>query len=123
MQRPARSFSPTDLRFVTGIASRQAADAIKAAQDAVNDAQKEERLAAQQCKGCFYLRRRVLAAQAFTDQPCACCLVVQRYSSSNTDALCMSCAQEHRLCKHCSADIDLDTTRQDWPDRPSFPDE
>jgi predicted nucleic acid-binding protein len=119
MQRAPRSFSPGDLRFATHVASGQVADAIQAVQDMTNDAQKDERLAKHFCKACFYLRRRTLAGQAFTHQPCACCLEEQTYSSTNTDALCLACAQEHKLCKHCSADIELDSAREEWPDKPA----
>jgi len=45
-----------------------------------------------------------------------CCGKDQLYGNTRTDALCLECAQETMLCKHCGGDRELRTERRDWPD-------
>jgi hypothetical protein len=91
---------------------------IEKAARADRDAQKGERIAAQNCKACWYvLRGGMVAGAAMTTQPCACCLLPQTYGSTNTDALCMPCAHQNSMCKHCGGDLDMRTQRRIWPER------
>jgi hypothetical protein len=80
------------------------------------DEDQAARLARHFCKGCHYPRR--MAGQAFTNQPCACCAEPQTYSSTSTDNLCLPCAKEHSLCKHCAGDLEMRVGRRKWPEVP-----
>lgn len=86
------------------------------AQQLETDPRREERLAKQFCKACFYGPPRVAGA-AMTTQPCMCCGEDQQYGSTNTDVLCLDCAKAHDLCKHCGGDLALQLDRKDWPER------
>lgn len=81
------------------------------------DTQRDERLAAHECKACFYATR--IGGAAMTTRPCMACGQDQRYSSTATDALCLACAQEHHLCKRCGGDLELNGARADWPVGPA----
>ncbi|MDA8114217.1 MAG: hypothetical protein M0Z43_05775 [Acidithiobacillus sp.] len=73
-------------------------------------------LAAGLCRMCHYGNRFSLAGAAMTKEPCMCCGKDQLYGNTRTDALCLECAQETMLCKHCGGDRELRTERRDWPD-------
>lgn len=77
------------------------------------DARKEERLAALECKACFYSGR--LGGAAMTYQSCMCCGSRELYSSTATDVLCAQCATAGNLCKHCGGDREMRTRRRVWP--------
>lgn len=87
---------------------------LQQAKDIEADAHKEQRIQAQRCKACYYFP--VLAGQAITYQSCACCGGDQVYSSTATDVLCLACAQQHGLCKHCGGDLEMNIDRSTWPD-------
>jgi hypothetical protein len=74
------------------------------------DPEKTRRHAEQRCIVCYY--GSGFGGAAITSQPCAGCGEVFTYGSTNTDAFCKPCAQARRICKHCGADIDLDTKRK-----------
>jgi len=117
MQRKPRPFDRVEHVRSTSTSKRYFTDLIDKADRAERDTEKPQRIAAQRCKACWYvLRGGMLAGQAFTEQPCACCLLPQTYGSTNTDALCMACAQAHSMCKHCGGDLDMRTQRRSWPD-------
>lgn len=87
---------------------------LKRLSDAIQaDSEADQRRARQLCKACYYFTG--LGGAAITTQPCMSCQVDQTYGSTNTDALCMPCAQAGSLCKHCGADVDLKARRQKWP--------
>ena len=113
MERAAPEFDEYLLLSHTDSARRRVDNAIKLARDLENDSDKDGRLLRQRCKACHYFTG--IAGQAFTTQPCACCGKPQTYSSRSTDVLCMECAKEHDLCKHCGGDIEMRTQRRDWP--------
>lgn len=52
---------------------------------------------------------------AITLEPCMRCGEMQTYGSTNTDALCLPCAKETGLCKHCGGDLALRERRKTWP--------
>ena len=62
------------------------------------------------CAICHYTQGGI-AGCAFTYQDCGLCGATQSYASTATDALCLACANAHRLCKSCGADRALDSTR------------
>lgn len=70
------------------------------------DMKKEQRLAAQECKTCFYLNNERLACQAFWTWHCGICATQAQSSNSAHPRLCKVCAIAHSLCMECGADID-----------------
>lgn len=78
-----------------------------------DDTEKQDRKKAQQCKACYYFTG--LGGAAVTNRECAGCGEDQTYGSTNTDALCLPCAAEHKLCKHCGGDLEMRPGRRNWP--------
>ncbi len=114
MIRPARHLDIVAMHSATHMATRQVEDSIKHAIRVQDDPEREKRIAANQCRCCYYLSGRIGGA-AMTSQPCSSCAVDQMFSSTNTDALCDACAKEHSLCKHCGGDREMRTLRRKWP--------
>lgn len=77
------------------------------------DARKAERLAALECKACFYAPG--LGGAAMTYRPRMSCGSRELYCSTNTDVLCASCATAGDLCKHCGGDREMRARRKAWP--------
>lgn len=77
------------------------------------ETEREQRLRECLCRMCYYGSR--LGGAAINSEPCMCCGEVQTYGSTNTDALCLACAQETGLCKHCGGDRELRVQRRKWP--------
>lgn len=113
MQRDAPVLSPSFMASRTMQARKQVESAIERAKALEADERRDERIASQRCKACFYFPR--MAGQAITAQPCACCAAPQTYSNTDTDVLCLPCASEHALCKHCGGDLDMRAARRSWP--------
>lgn len=76
------------------------------------DHNKKERLNANQCVWCFYGSR--IGGAAMSHNKCMSCNKEEMYSSTDTDVLCLPCAKEHKLCKHCGADLELRVGRRNW---------
>jgi hypothetical protein len=114
MQRKAPKFDRYFLTSRTNMAKSRVDDTIKRARMVEADEDKERRLGRQYCKACHYFPR--IAGQAFTEQHCACCGVSQMHSSTDTEALCLPCAEQHTLCKHCGGDLEMRTGRRNWPE-------
>ena len=114
MIRPPKNLSTVDMMRETERSAHYAQDLIKRATRLQTDSDKEKRLAAGLCKGCHYVSSR-LGGAAMTSQPCAGCATPQMYGSTYTDALCLACAKEHKLCKHCGGDSEMRTMRRKWP--------
>jgi hypothetical protein len=110
-----RPFDAARLRLNTQVAKRRVDHIIDFARALQADPKRAQRLTQQRCIACYYAPP-VVAGAAITTQPCACCGTPEQYASTSTDYLCAPCAQQHDLCKHCGADIDIDTTRSQWPD-------
>lgn len=86
---------------------------IKLSNDVTLDIRRLERLDRSSCKACFYGVR--VGGRSMTDQPCMCCGKDELYSSTDTDVLCIQCAEKHSLCKHCGGDLEMCNKRRDWP--------
>jgi hypothetical protein len=71
----------------------------------VNDVYKTERVITQECQSCFYSQR--IGGQAITRSYCGICEKEMTFGNTNVDAVCLECAKEHRLCKHCAGDINM----------------
>lgn len=98
------------LESATAQAKHRVQETLARARRLQEDTHREARKAAQQCKACFYFP--ALGGAAVTTRPCACCETLMTFGSTNTDALCPSCAKDHRLCQHCGGDREMRTGRR-----------
>ena len=114
MNRPARRLDIVAMTSATHHAKNLSEDLIERATRLQGDAERAKRLTAGLCRWCYYAAGRIGGA-AMTTQPCASCGTDQLYSSTCTDVLCLSCADEHDLCKRCGGDRDTRTLRRKWP--------
>lgn len=98
-------------------ATERAKSRIKSIRDqydqVTKDPKKDERIAACECIACFYSYG--IGGAAITNRPCMSCGVNQLYGSTNTDVLCLDCANTHDLCKHCGGDLEMRVRRKEWP--------
>ena len=113
MERRRRKMDVASMTSSTALSRSRMDATLRLAAKFQEDPQKTERLAASLCIPCFY--SSALGGAAMTQEPCMCCGVVQMYGSTNTDALCLKCAQETHLCKHCGGDVELRVSRKNWP--------
>jgi hypothetical protein len=114
MRHKKSIMSQFQMTMATRIANDKVNSLLKRANEIENDSRKEERIKKQYCKSCFY--QSGMAGQAFTNRECMCCGENQIYSSTSTDALCIDCAKEHNLCKHCGGDLEMRAGRRKWPE-------
>lgn len=114
MQNNPKSMTHKYMTSRTLRAKQQVNDTLKRAKEIENDTRKDERKVAQRCKACFYFTG--FAGAAMTMQPCMSCHSPEQYGSTNTDALCLSCAREFDLCKHCGGDLEMRERRREWPE-------
>lgn len=113
MQRIAVKFDNEKLVHATSTANCRMKDIITRAFLVHSDPDNRRRINDEhKCVVCFYLSSRIGGA-AMTTQPCGICNTPVLYASTNTDSLCFSCALDHKLCKHCGADIDLNPNRKE----------
>lgn len=112
MQRKAVEISQKSVGRATFIAQRWISETLKAADALKSDAARKERREQNLCKCCFYLRKDQIGGAAITMQPCGICKTDVQYSSTVTDILCLQCAGNNHLCKHCGADLALDEGRK-----------
>ena len=117
MKRPAKKMDVYTMVSASERALSYVNEILNTAKEIDRDEKKDERLAKQECKACFYMQR--LGGAAMTSQPCMSCHEDQMYSSTSTDALCKPCAKSAELCKHCGGDINMRTRRKVWP-KPSI---
>lgn len=106
MQQKAAELSDRSIASATSRARRRVEDVIKLAEQLKSDPDRTSREHAQLCKSCFYFS--ALGGAAMTEKPCASCQEVQMYGSTNTDNLCLPCAQNRGLCKRCGGLMTLD---------------
>jgi hypothetical protein len=115
MQRAAPVYRRDFAVHKTSYAKSAYDDLIKRARDAENDTERDKRLEKHECKCCFYVFRGRIGGAAMTEQNCALCHEPQMYGSTNTDVVCMACAKESHICKHCGGDLDMRERRRFWP--------
>lgn len=117
MKRQPKVMNKGNMIGATERAKEYVRRTIEEAKEVETDARRKERIEAHECKACFYRSR--MGGAAMTSQDCMSCGDEQMYGSTNTDALCMTCAMEHGLCKHCGGDLEMRTRRRDWPEAPN----
>jgi hypothetical protein len=116
-QRPA-IMSKSMMISATERSKQQVQRWIDLAKRVEQDVDKPKRLERHECKACFYSQR--VGGAAITSRKCMCCDTSQTYGSTNTDVLCVKCAKEHALCKHCGGDLELRERRRNWPIKPTL---
>lgn len=103
-----------DMRFATEMSGRRVRGWLQQAELVTLDQLSKKRREQQECKACYYGPK--MGGQAITESECSCCGTTMTFASTNTDILCLSCAKDHRLCKHCGGDINMNSRRREWPD-------
>jgi hypothetical protein len=112
--KPTSKLDVGRVQMATHFGRRHLDEWIAAAERAWADKDRDERIAAQKCRWCFYARGRGgrIVGHGFTTRACASCEAPQTYSSTAANPLCMPCAQRLGLCVECCADIDLTDRRK-----------
>lgn len=110
MDRPPMIMSPSNIEWATNSARRKIEEVLERANQFSTDPKKTKRFESRLCKACYY--SEWMAGQALTSRDCMRCHEKQTYGSTHTDALCLPCAKESGLCKHCGADFDLKSKRK-----------
>ena len=90
-------------------------DWIELVEKVTNDTDKAKRLERNWCKACHYSSH--LGGCAMTTRPCMNCEKDVGYGSTNTDVLCLDCAKQLKLCKHCGGDLEMRIRRKEWPEK------
>ena len=108
-----RSLDTCQMVSATEQAKSHYQDVQRRAEASLNDIRRAERMAANECKRCFYLVGRAGGAQC-TSSVCAHCGREMRFGSTNVDILCQDCAKELSLCCHCGGDREM-RVRRKWP--------
>lgn len=101
-----------DMVFSTLIAQKRVNQWIKTAENVLKDTQQEKRLAAHQCKACFY--GTSVSGRAMTAHSCGACGKEEVFPNTDFHALCMECAKKDALCKRCGGDLEMNLERS-WP--------
>lgn len=112
MNRPAKQIDQVHVTRATDHAISCQKDVITRALEAATDPHKTERLTACQCIRCYYIYPDRIGGAAMTVQPCGVCGKDVMYGSTATDVLCLPCAKEHELCKHCGGDVHMRPRRK-----------
>lgn len=106
MNRPKRR---VDLCSVLD-ASARAAEWFQKMEKMVQDADRETRLMFQECPVCFASQKA--GGAELTMIPCAICEKELNFGNGCVDVMCLECAREKRLCKHCGGDIEMKQRRK-----------
>lgn len=104
--RPAKQIDLCEVLRSTDLAL----DRMDRARMLIEDPRESDRLAAQECRPCFYSSKAGGAACSSSD--CGGCGATVRSGSTNVPRLCKDCARKLRLCRHCGADINLRNRRK-----------
>jgi hypothetical protein len=84
-------------------ATSRTTDFVKNCQKVLDDTLKEQRLAKQECRYCFYNSR--IAGNMFKQYNCLICNALSMWHNTAVPQLCTACAQEHELCVQCGASM------------------
>jgi len=111
MRYGAKKLDMYNVQFQTSTCNSYLRNLLQEAESIKTDDDKKNRLEKSECKMCFYRKGRI-GGCAMTEQPCGICGIPVMYGSTCTDVLCLNCAKEHELCKHCGADRELRANRR-----------
>lgn len=78
---------------------------LKTMNDFQTDVQLAERVSLGLCTYCMYIEKNIVGGQAITHTSCSICNSVLVFHSTIVDRLCLNCAIDNSLCKHCSSDL------------------
>jgi hypothetical protein len=70
-----------------------------------SDSDKINRLDKGLCRYCYYINTDRIGGSVVTQFDCRICGKEEFYVNTDTDNFCLNCAIEHKLCKHCGAEI------------------
>jgi len=93
------------IKFSSYLSKQYYEKAIKAAADAENDTNKEQREKEHECRWCFYIRRPRIAGQAFTDSDCIFCEKPMRFATTSVDKVCIDCSDRYHVCVYCGGEL------------------
>ena len=105
MKYKATPVTAESIARATWRVQKQAVEVTLLAENLKKDPDGKNRHKKQLCKVCYYTRGSRIGGAAITFRDCGVCGKEQSYGSTTTDALCLECAREQMLCKHCGADI------------------
>ncbi len=113
MTKAQRKVDSASVTSATDMAINICQDMVKAVMGFLTDPlAKERRNHAGECKKCFYIYPARIGGSAMTMEPCGVCGKEVWYGNTSTDRLCMTCALEHKLCKHCGGDVEMRPRRK-----------
>jgi hypothetical protein len=96
-----------EIKHRTHFAKAFAARAEKAIDEWKRDARRTDRLAACECKTCFYLRSTRVGGTAVTTAPCRLCGELMQFATTVVTEICEKCSRENDACRMCMADVEL----------------
>lgn len=88
-------------------AARHVGDRVASALLLAGDGEHTKRLAAQQCRHCFYRVSVQIACMAFIRWKCAHCSAEAQHQNSATPRVCTECSAAFELCTECGGDIEM----------------
>lgn len=113
MEQSPEKIDQVAMERATDRAHYVSTETIKAALLFLGDPTKLDRVTKKsECKVCYYIHNARIGGAAMTYRDCGICGSKELYGSTSTDVLCMKCAQEYKLCKHCGADRELKPRRK-----------
>ena len=110
MQQYQRKLTLRNVQWHTSSQRRRVEETTRRAQLYATDPYRSLRRDASKCLVCYYGESGIGGA-AITTTNCRACNTEIVFGSTNTDALCETCAKHLRLCRHCGSDLDLKTRR------------
>lgn len=111
-----RKMTAGDMVAATDMAKSRVDACLELAQRVATDYEAADRRARLECKACYHFPR--WGGTAITESKCGICGETIMNASTNTDAICKPCAEEHDLCRHCGGDREMRTRRRRWPELP-----
>lgn len=113
MSHEKHTHTELDYRLRTMSNASRAAHVRNLAKALADDPRKAERLAAQQCRLCFYQTH--MAGQAFTPWNCAACGQEGSHHNTAVPLLCKPCGELRGCCVRCGGDMCDQVRRDPWP--------
>ena len=101
------------IESATYFSKEHASSILERAKKIQEDVGREERLAKQNCVICFTGGK--VGGAMCTTSLCGICSKEMHFSSTCTDKLCLGCARDNLLCRHCGGDIDMKKRRNKRP--------
>lgn len=122
MRAPQDKLTHERVKMITNFRRLRALAAVKLGQQIDFDEHRQKRQTELKCLLCYYSPPGI-AGQAFTGRLCGICDRDMQFATTDTDMICGECATIHKLCRHCSANRELRTNRNDYTFAPVTPPE